>query len=57
MEIEILPEDDPRDVHVVPIGQGVPKHEDSNRCWCQPGLDSDFTDHGGSKVWLHREIQ
>jgi hypothetical protein len=31
-------------------------HIDSELCWCDPEL-KDYTDHGGSKHYVHREYQ
>lgn len=42
-------------VHVIPTHG--PEHIESEKCWCEPTLDSDFTDEGGKKVFLHKEIQ
>jgi hypothetical protein len=42
-------------VHTMPM-QG-PEHIESKDCWCQPELKADFTDEGGRKMYLHREIQ
>lgn len=44
-------------VHVVPVGGQNPWHAESKDCWCEPDLEHDFTDDGGVKVYVHREIQ
>lgn len=33
------------------------EHIDSHLCWCQPQLSDDFTDEGGAKHYVHRDIQ
>lgn len=45
------------DVHVHPVGNGQPEHTMSAKCWCEPELLEDYTAEGGSKVYLHKEIQ
>jgi len=41
------------DVHVVPEFEGEPKHEESEKCWCEPELH--YQDEVTLvKVWSHR---
>ncbi len=42
---------DDEDVHVMPTYGG---HECSERCWCEPELDSKTED--GARVWVHRDM-
>ena len=42
-------------VHTIPTDG--PEHQESKDCWCHPDLLDDFTDEGGVKHYLHREIQ
>lgn len=42
-------------VHTMPTDG--PAHEESKDCWCEPELRDDFTDQGGVKHYLHKEIQ
>lgn len=42
------------DVHCMP-DNGM--HECSKNCWCEPELNADYTDEGGRKLWVHRELQ
>ena len=32
-------------------------HMESSECWCGPELRDDFTESGGVKHYLHKEIQ
>ena len=32
------------------------EHEESENCWCNPELIGDYTDEGGTKHYLHREL-
>lgn len=43
-----------RDVHVMPCFKGEPEHASSPDCWCEPELKEDYTDQGGSKLYVHR---
>lgn len=42
-------------VHTMPTHG--PKHLESQECWCDPELMGDFTNEGGVKHFLHKEIQ
>ena len=42
-------------VHVIPTGG--PEHIEHSTCWCEPELAEDYTSQGGSKLYVHREIQ
>lgn len=42
-------------VHVMP--DYGPEHIESKDCWCEPELIADETPHGGSKCYLHKELQ
>lgn len=44
-------------VHVIPTGGQNPEHLESPQCWCEPELLEDYTDRGGTKVFVHKEIQ
>ena len=42
-----------QDIHVVPIFEGEPVHEESTNCWCEPELT--YNDEvTGQRVWSHR---
>jgi len=41
------------DVHVVPVFDGEPVHEESEKCWCEPELIEE-NEQNGVKVWSHR---
>lgn len=41
-------------VHVMPTDK---IHYENADCWCNPDLIDDFTNIGGVKLYLHREIQ
>lgn len=43
------------DVHTMPTHG--PKHEESKDCWCNPELAGDYTDDGGVKHYVHKELQ
>jgi len=42
-------------VHTMPTYG--PEHIESKDCWCEPELVEDFTNEGGVKVYLHKELQ
>lgn len=42
------------DIHTMPDDN---KHECSKDCWCEPELIGDYTDQGGVKHYLHKELQ
>lgn len=42
-------------VHVMP--KDGPEHFENKDCWCEPELIEDFTDQGGKKCYLHKELQ
>jgi len=42
------------DIHCMP-NDGT--HECSEKCWCCPELNADYTDEGGKRLWVHRELQ
>lgn len=42
-------------VHTIPTHG--PKHEESKDCWCEPELIGDYTNEGGVKHYMHKEIQ
>jgi hypothetical protein len=41
------------DIHVVPVFYGEPVHAEEPSCWCEPELQ-DYTDEGGSRLYIHR---
>jgi hypothetical protein len=44
-------------VHVIPVGENQPEHQENKFCWCEPELAEDYTTEGGKKMYLHKEIQ
>lgn len=42
-------------VHTMPIDNK--KHLESYSCWCDPELVGDYTNQGGVKHYLHKELQ
>lgn len=44
------------DVHVMPVFEGEPDHEDSSKCWCDPELHH-IDETTGNHVWTHRRPQ
>lgn len=42
-------------VHTIPY-DGT-EHDESAECWCEPELMADYTDSGGVKHYLHKELQ
>lgn len=42
-------------VHTIPLDG--PEHIESEECWCKPECMGDFTDEGGVKHYLHKELQ
>lgn len=47
--------EDEKNIHVMPVGEGIPIHACSTECWCEPELN--YRDGvTGKEVWVHREI-
>lgn len=46
-----------RDAPVSQPKLGKREHEESPDCWCSPRLAGDFTDEGGTKLYIHNEEQ
>lgn len=44
------------DVHVVPVFEGEPRHEESGECFCSPTLDYENPENG-KKLWIHHRPQ
>ncbi len=42
-------------VHTMPVAG--PPHVESADCWCEPELVADYSEEGGVKCYLHKEIQ
>ncbi len=42
-------------VHTVPMSG--PDHIESKDCWCAPDLVGDYSDEGGAKHFVHKELQ
>lgn len=42
-------------VHTMPTSG--PPHEESEDCWCEPEMIGDYSEQGGAKHFLHKEIQ
>lgn len=42
-------------IHVMP--DYGPKHFESKDCWCEPELIEDASENGGTKCFLHKELQ
>lgn len=44
------------DIHVLPIFEGEPVHDEKPDCWCEPSLE-DYTPEGGSRLFIHNRPQ
>ncbi len=42
-------------VHTMPTAG--PEHIESKDCWCEPDLVADYSNDGGVKCYLHKEIR
>lgn len=43
----------PEDIHVVPIFDGEPVHDEKPGCWCEPEKHY-VNPYNGVTVWVHR---
>ena len=42
-------------VHTMPVDGH--EHIESPDCWCEPEMIADYTEQGGVKCYLHKEVQ